>query len=265
MIGLAGVIAKVATLMVPTKDDEDEEFRLKFINPGMFSTSELSIIQAQKEIAVFGERIEKMFTFIPRLLQDGNPKKFDKLLKKTARYEQITDNMEVEIANYLTSITEGEISREGSRKIRAMLHIIDDLESVADTIYQISRVIESKNASKIIFTEEQHKSLDEIFEIITKSMQEMGNNLAKSFKDVNPQLAFDLEKAINTKRNELRQQHVNDLKEKKYKHKTGTFYSDIFSLSEKLGDFVVNITEAIDDCDVSKKVQSYTEEVVADV
>ncbi len=265
LIGAASFIAKVATMMVPSKDDEDEEFRLKFINPGLFSTSELSIIQAQKEIAVFGERIERMFTFIPRLLHEDTTKKFDKLLKKTARYEQITDNMEVEIANYLTSITEGEISREGSRKIRAMLHIIDDLESVADTIYQISRVIENKKASNIIFIEDQHKSLDEIFELVSKSMKEMSTNLAKSFRDVNPQLAFELEKKINAKRNEFRQQHVSDLKEKKYKHKTGTFYSDIFSLSEKLGDFVVNVTEAIDDCDESKKVESFAKETVADV
>lgn len=261
LIGMTGFIAKIATMMVPSKEEEDEEFRLMYINRGIFSTSELSIIQAQKEIAVFGRRIERMFAFIPRLLHEDVSKKFDKLLKKIARYEQITDNMEVEIANYLTSVTEGEISREGSRKIRAMLQIIDDLESAADTIYQISLVIENKNKSKIIFTPQQTDSLNEIFTPLKKSMSIMISNLEEDFNDVDPKKALIIEEQINAKRNELRQRHVDDLKEKKYKHKTGTFYSDIFSLCEKLGDYIINITEAIDKCKVSKKVESLPVEV----
>lgn len=261
LIGFVGFIAKVATLMVPSKEEEDEEFRLKYISSGLFSTSELSLIQAQKEITVFGRRIERMFTFIPTLLLEKSTKKYDKLLKKISKYEQITDNMDFEIANYLTSITEGELSRDGSRKIRAMLKIIDDLESIADTIYQISLVINNKNQAKITFSQQQRDALNEMFILLKEAIAVMCINVEKSFKDVNPKAAIVLEEKINAKRNDLRQQHVDDLKEKKYKHKIGVFYSDIFSLSEKIGDYVINITEAIDECKVTKKVENLTVEV----
>jgi phosphate:Na+ symporter len=253
LIGLANFIAKVATMMVPSRDDEDEEFRLKYIKSGMFSTSELSIIQAKKEIVVFGNKIEKMFSLVTGLKYEDSTKKYEKLLKKIARYEQITDNMEVEIANYLTSITEGEISRDGSMKIRAMLHIIDDLESIADTIYQLSLVIDNKNKARIKFNTHQEKSLNQINDLVKESILVMANNLRSDYKDVDIGQAILIEENINKKRNELRERHVDDLKEKKYKHKTGAFYSDIFSLNEKIGDYVVNISEAIDESNAIKK------------
>jgi len=142
-----------------------------------------------------------------------------------------------------------------------MLHIIDDLESMADTIYQISLVIDNKKKSKIVFTQEQHDSLSEFFILIEDAMSIMIENLKGNFKDVDSGPALILEGRINDKRNELRKRHVDDLKAKKYKHKMGVFYSDIFSLSEKLGDFVVNVSEAIDASNEPKKVEIHEEEL----
>jgi phosphate:Na+ symporter len=245
LIGFASLIAKTATKLVPDDEEDDEEFRLTFIDTSLVSTSEISTMQAKNEIANFGQRIQKMFAFIPALLLEQPDKKYDKLLKRIAKYEQITDDIEVEIATYLTKVSEGEMSHDTSRKIRAMLKIIDDLESVGDVIYQISRIVDNNYQRKIEFTDEQKHSLKEIIEIVKEAIVEMNLNLSTSYSDVNSKPAYSFERKINKKRDVLRQNHIDDLKAKKYKHKVGAYYSDMFSLSEKVGDYVFNVTEAI--------------------
>ena len=247
LIGFAPLIAKLATKMVPGTGEDEEEFRLKFINSGLFSTSELAIIQARKEISSFGMRIEKMFTFIQSLFDEEKTKKYHKLLSRIEKYEEITDKIELEIAVYLTKISEGEISHESSKKIRAMLKIIDDMESVADAIYQLSKVIDNSRQNKSKFTNNQNNSIIEMFELIRLAFTEMIVNLDNSFGDMNIEGAQNIEKQINDKRNQLRQQHIEDLKEKKYKHKIGTFYSDIISINERIGDYIINVSEAIEE------------------
>lgn len=245
LIGFAPFIAKVATRMVPEKGEDDEDVSLKFINSGLFSTSELATIQARKEISTFGMRAERMFSFVQSLIDEKKPKKYYKLLARIEKYEQITDNLELEIAAYLTKISEGEISHHSSKKIRAMFKIIDDLESIGDAIYQLSKIIDNSKQNKERFTKHQNKSLAEMFDLLNQAFIEMNLNLEKGFKDVDIKKAYLIETKINEKRNLLRQQHVEDLKEKKYKHKTGTFYSDMFSVSERIGDYIINVSEAI--------------------
>lgn len=252
LLGFAPFIAKVATRMVPDRGEDDEEFRLKYINSGLFSTSEIAIIQARKEILTFGMRLEKMFTFIPRLESEDKSKKYFKLLSKIEKYEQITDNLELEIAMYLTKVSEGEISHESSRKIRAMLKIIDDMESVGDAIYQLSKVIDASIQNKINFIPQQKEGLNELYNLVKSAFVEMNKNLEKDFNIVDVKQAKQLEKTINDKRNQLRQQHVEDLKEKKYKHKSGVVYSDMFSIYERIGDYIINVSEAIEEFHLTK-------------
>ena len=247
LVGFAPLIAKIATKMVPSKDEEDEEFRLKYINTGLLSTSELSLIQAHEEISFFGKRLSKMLLVTCDLLAEHKSKKIDYLLNKIEKYEQITDNIEIEIAEYLTKVSEGDISRDNSKRIRAMLKIIDDMESIGDVCYQMSKVINNKNKKKIKVTDEQSAHLNKILEMVKTSMDIMNHNLEVDFNKVNPDSAHKTENEINEYRNKLRQQNVEDLKEKKYKYKSGAFYSDIFSLSEKMGDYIINISEAIEE------------------
>lgn len=247
LIGFVGVITKIATRLVKQKEDEDEEFRLAYINTGLVSTSEISTVLAQKEIAIFGKRVEKMFGFIPQLIKEQKPKKYTKLLERIKKHEEITDNIEDEIAAYLSKMLEGEISNESSRKIMAMLAIIDNLESNADVVYQISRVIDQNYQRKIRFPEDQIKLLNELWAMVKQSFEEMNSNLEQSLWSVDPEKAHTIENQINAKRNELRIRHFEDLKAKKYKHKVGVFYTDVFSLSEKIGDYVINVTEAIEE------------------
>ncbi len=245
LIGFAGFIAKVATRLVKSDEDDDEEFRLKFINSRLVSTSEISTLQANKEIATFGLRVQKMFTFIPGLLYSTSNKKYRKLLLRISKYEEITDNIEIEIATFLTKVSEGEMSHESTKEIRAMLKIIDDMESVADVIFQISKIVDNNVQRKIEFTEEQKKALNELMQLVQQAFIEMNTNLNQSYGTIDPEPAFLIEQKINKKRNHLRHQHIDDLKEKKYKHKVGAYYSDIFSLTEKVGDYVANVTAAI--------------------
>lgn len=247
LIGFAPFIAKVATKMVPDRGEEDEEFRLKYISSNLVSTSEIALVQARKEIAEFGERLEKMFTFIKKLEDPEHSKKYHKTLAKIQKYEQITDNMEVEIANYLTKVSEGEISHDSSKKVRIMLKIIDDMESVGDAIYQLSLVYDNYKQSKSAFTDFQVEELHNMYRLIFKAFKEMRHNLNLEYKDVDIEKAADIELQINKKRNALRKHHVEDLKEKKYKHKTGTYYSDMFSITEKIGDYIINVSEAIEE------------------
>lgn len=245
LFGFAPFIAKVATKMVPDKGEDDESFRLQFINSGLVSTSEIAIIQAQKEISSFGKRIEKMFSFSQKMLLEEKNKKYNKLLAKIEKYEDITDSLEVEIAEYLTKVSEGKISHESSKKIRSMLKIIDDMESVGDAIFQLSKIMDASRQHKADFTEDQNAAISAIFELVQEAFEEMNVNVEMSFRDVNVEKALSIEKKINQKRNQLRKQHVEDLKEKKYKHKIGTIYSDMYSVTERIGDYIINVSEAI--------------------
>jgi len=156
-----------------------------------------------------------MFLFIPSLLHEKRFKKNTiSSLQKLKKYEQITDNIEIEIATYLTRISEDELTYDSSKKIRAMLKIIDDMESVGDVVYQLSIIIDNGNQRKLIFTDEQNNSLNELFEMIREAFVEMNKNLVSSYQEVNPATAFLFEKKINKKRNMMRHQHVDDLKEK---------------------------------------------------
>jgi phosphate:Na+ symporter len=245
LFGFAPFIAKVATRMVPDRGGDDEEFRLMFIDSSLFSTNEIAIVQAKKEIAVFGKRIEKMFSFVQDMMKESETKKHEKLISRIAKYEEITDSLEVEIAEYLTKISEGEISRDSSKKIRAMLKIVDDMESVGDAIYQLSKVFERLSQSKSDFTDEQKASISEMFDLVSEAFVEMNSNVEKEFHEVDITKAKEIEKRINEMRNKLRQQHFDDLKAKKYKHKVGSFYRDMYSISERLGDYIINVNEAI--------------------
>ena len=247
LFGFAPFIAKVATRMVPDRGEDDEEFRLKFIDSSLFSTSEIGIVQAKEEIGVFGERIQKMFAFTKELFQEKESKKADKLLSRIAKYEEITDSLELEIAEYITKISEGEISRDSSKKIRAMLKIVDDMESVGDAVYQLSKVMEGLRQINKEFTEEQIQRMNEMFALVQEAFEEMNKNVAGQLESVDVSRAKELEKQINEMRNNMRQQHFEDLKSKKYKHKVGSFYRDMYSISERLGDYIINISEAIEE------------------
>ncbi len=240
----APFIEKVVVRLVPDKDT-DEEFRLKYINVGTVSTSELSIYQARQEITVYAERISNMFGFVKKLFEAEKDKKFDKWYKKIEKYEEISDRMEVEIATYLTKVSESELSRLGTKRIRAMLEIIDDIESIGDSCYNMAKALLRKKEGKNEFPEKVTTNIQKMFALVDEAFEEMISNLSNEYSDVSPSKSAEIEEKINKLRNHLREEHLVSVKAGKYKYKTGVIYNELFSTCEKLADYIVNVTESI--------------------
>ncbi len=244
LIWFVPLIQKTVTRMVRSKDDE-EEFNLRYIKTGLLSTSELSLLQAKNEIVGYSHHTVKMFSIVRKQLFEEKDGKFDKRIKKIEKYEEASNKLEVEIANYLTLISEGELSEDTSRRIKAYLNIIDNLESVSDCVYNLSRTFFRKKDEKTIFPEELKNNLDKMFNILEKAMENMEVTLAKHPHEVELEKADQLEAQINAFRNKLRKSHLDNIKtQKEYNYIAGIIYSDLFSESEKLGDYVYNVCEA---------------------
>jgi len=247
LVGFANLIAKVATRMVPDKGS-DEEFRLNYIASGYMSTSELSTLQAKKEIVFMAERVKKMFTLVPKLLIEKNEKTYNAHMRKVEIYEDITDRMEIEIAKYITKISESDLSIEGSKRVSAMLKIVDELESTADSCLHMAKVIDKKNEKKVWFTPEQRDDLNEMFALVDKALTIMVKNLSGDYHKIDIQEATEIENNINMLRDKLKKANAKAVKKEKINFSSGTYFTDIVSMSEKVGDYVENINESIAEC-----------------
>ncbi len=247
LVWFANFIAKVATKMVKDKGS-DEEFRLHYISSGYMSTSELSTIQAKKEIVYMGEKVVKMFNLIPRLLVEKNEKEYNKFMHKVEVYEDITDRLEVEITKYITKISESDLSIDGSKRVSAMLKIVDELESTADSCFHMAKTIDKKNDKKVWFIQEQRDHLTEMFNLVQKALSTMMENLKGDYHKINITEAMEIENSINKLRDKLKKGNAKALKKELYNFNTGSFYSDLVSMNEKIGDYVENVNEAISEC-----------------
>lgn len=247
LVGFTPLIVKIVEKMIPIKDDEKEEFRLQYISSGMLSTAELSTLQAKKEIASFANHTKKMFGFVKKSFDETNEKNFTYLYERTLKYEDICDNMEVEIASYLTKISEGELSTAASTRISSMLKIISDIESIGDSCYNLAKACKRKFEQKQSFLPNSIKNIHSMFDLIDEAFDTMIYNLEHDYHLASLKKANEIERRINQYRTELKQEHLNNIKEKKYTYQSGVIYSDIFLESEKLGDFIINVSEALNE------------------
>ncbi len=244
LIWFVPVIAKAVTKMVTPKDEMDEEFHLEYIAGGVMNTPELSILEARKEISKFVDVVEKQLKQLPKLLTAHDEKKLKKVFKKIAFYEEVTDRMEQEIANYLAKVAEGELSEQSSAKIRAMISIINDLEKIGDTCYQIAKIIERKQNHKLYFLPEQRENLEKFYTLLFDAFQTLKETLNNDFDNVDLEKAKEWETKINEYRDKLRKDYLRKIEKGKYKLESGVIYSDVFANIEKIGDFMYNIQEA---------------------
>ena len=244
LIGLVDFIARTVTKMVPSKGD-DEEFRLEYIDTGIMLTPELSIMEAKKEVAKFGKITVRMSGFIRTLLLESDPKKKKKLNEKIKKYEEITDQMEIEISTYLAKVSENEMTTLTSQRLRGMLSIVNDLERIGDIFYQMSKSLERKEEEKIWFTPEQRNNVIKILSKVDEAFEIMLKNLESDYGTELMESSVEKEKEINELRNELRIAHLKDMQNKNYSFKGGMVYNDIFSSCEKIGDHIVNVSEGV--------------------
>ncbi len=229
--------------IIPQKEQE-EEYRLQFIGGGMLSTAELSLLQARKEINLFAERIQRMFRMVRELLHTENENDFNKLFSRIEKYENISDNMEVEIANYLTAVSDGRLSSEGKMEIREMLREVSEIESIGDSCYNISRTINRKRRGNIDFDEKQYEHIHQMFRLTDDALTQMISLLEDTHHIVDVNKSFNIETEINNYRSQLKDQNIIDVNNKEYSYQMGTHYMDIIGECEKLGDYVVNVVEA---------------------
>lgn len=245
LVGLTRGIEKIVIWMVPQKED-DEEFRLKYISFGLLTTSEMSILQAKSEINLYSHRVTRMFGFLRMMFNATSVRERDTHAKRIAKYEEISDNIEVEIANYLTRILENrDITGISSKRIRSMFKIIDEIESIADACYNMMRTLERKYESKSTFNQEQKRNINRMFDLIDKALATLNENMELGYKHVSLEKAQAVETEINELRNELKAEHLKNIEKNKYSYLSGIYYNDMYSESEIMGDHIINISESI--------------------
>ena len=239
-------IIKIVNWMVKSKEEESEdEFRLTYISGNWLSTAELNLQSAKSEIEEFSKRVLRMYTFLPTLRTAKNDEEFDATMDRIVKYEGITDRMEMEISKFLTKVGSGDVSQHASERISAMLRIIDNLESIGDTIYQIAMTRQAKREDAVHFDAGLNANLEHMRELVQKSLDVMDNNL-RDYDHVDLDSAYTAEHEINAYRDRLRAQHLDALKLGVYDFAIGNAYSSLYALYEKLGDYVINVSEAID-------------------
>jgi phosphate:Na+ symporter len=244
----------VCWVIKPKKVDEEEDFRLHFITAGFMKTPELSVLKAQKEIQSFSDRMQRMFNMVRELLtlsssssskKDNRDSEFNKLYTRIEKYEGISDNMEIEIANYLNSVSDAHLSDDSKAKIRAMLREISELESIGDACFNMARTISRKyNGKQDHFNDKQYDHIHQMMELTDQSLSQMNRLMMGRKETFDVNRTFNIEHEINNFRDQLKSQNINDVNNREYTYAVGTIYMDLINECEKLGDYVVNVVEA---------------------
>lgn len=248
MIWLTKVYVKIVEFLVPARHNGDDEFQLKFISGGILSASELNISQAEKEISVFAERVARMLPMAQELIttKDGSDD-FNKVYSRLEKYEEISDRMEIEIANYLNRCAEGRLSNESKRRIAAMLSIDSEIESIADCALGVGKILLRKQQSSVQFNDEIYRNIDTMFSYVQKAVDNMLvllNNLEHQ-KESAIIVSYNCEREINNLRNQLRTNNIENINSRHYEYQSGIYYMDIISTMEKMGDYIINVVDTV--------------------
>ena len=245
LIWFVPVIEKLVTWMVKSPAGDEEIFRLQFIQGGPLSTAELSLDEAKQEIVHFAEICHKGFGYVRQAINETDKDKFEELEGKLVKYEEITDRIEFEIASYLNEVSKSEISEESGARIKAMYKIIGEMESLGDSGEAIARMLQRKNVHSKTFDDSMLRRLNKMMDLVDSAYVAMIENLKKKYSEVGDiSNATDAEIQINEYRNALREEHIVNLESNSYNYQTGVFYMDIVSELEKIGDFLINISQA---------------------
>ena len=250
MIWLTKVYVKIVEFLVPAKHQGDDEFQLKFISGGILSASELNISQAEKEMHVFAERVGRMLPMAKDLVHTkSGSDEFNRIYSRLEKYEEISDRMELEIANYLNRCAEGRLSNESKRRIAAMLSIDSEIESIADTMLGVGKILLRKQQSNVHFNEEIYANIDLMFEYVERAVTGMLQILSnlENIDEHNIISAYNHEREINNLRNQLRTANVANINDRHYEYQSGIYYMDIISTLEKSGDYIINVVDTIRD------------------
>lgn len=249
MIWFTKLYVKIVCWIMPARHKETEdEFSLKFIGRGMMGTSELNITQAQKEIVVYAERVDRMLHMAEELIHtEEKDENFTQLYSRLEKYESISDRMEIEIGNFLNKIAEGRLSPEGKMRIAGMLRIVSEIESIADSCYNVAKTLTRKNQNHVEFDKDVLKEIDAMFQLVDGAMKNMLEILREmeTPEDSHIIAAYNKEREINNLRNALRDDNIYNINNKIYDYQEGIFFMDLIGEAEKLGDYILNVVEGV--------------------
>jgi len=238
-------IERLVCRILPEKPKKEEEaFRLRYIQVGIMKTPEISVLEAQKETTLFAERMNRMFGMVQDLTKESDKEKFKALFDRIKKYEDISDNMEIEIGKYLEHVSDAHLSDDTKGKIRNMMREISELESIGDACYNLARILLRKSESADEFTPEQNAAIEKMMRLTDNAMKQMLETICGRREEVSIAPTRDIEQKINDLRDELKLQNTTDVNSRKYGFAIGTMFIDVISECEKLGDYVVNVVEA---------------------
>ncbi len=248
MIWFTGLYVKIVEWLVPAKHKEDEEFTLKYISSGLLSASELNITQAEKEIKVYAQRVDRMIAMAQDLVhtEEGGDE-FNKLLSRIEKYEDISDRMEIEIAHYLNRCAEGRLSNEGKLHIAGLLRIVSEIESIADSCCGVAKILIRKQQSHVEFTQMIYANIDMMFRYVKEAMSNMLLllNEIEGVRESDIIVSYNKEREINNLRNQFRNANVENINAKQYEYQSGIYYMDIIGDLEKTGDYIINVVDTL--------------------
>ena len=233
----------VCSIIKPRKSEEEDEFRLRYIRGGIMKTPEISVLQAQKEIIVFGEKMGKMHQMVVELTSAAEDQ-FSKLFDRIEKFEEQSDKMENEIGRYLGDVGDAHLSDDTKEKIRRMLRQIGELESVGDSFFNMARILRRKKENKISFTAAQDAAVAQMLSLVGNALEQMNRVLSGRRDDYSYSDSETIENSINSLRNTLKQQNIDNLDNRVYGYDNGTVFNDLIGECEKTGDYVMNVVEA---------------------
>ena len=244
----------VSWIVRAPKNQEKEVFRLKYISAGPLATPELSVEQAFEEIIHFAEISKNGATYAQEAINEADTDKFEALKEKLVKYEEISDRVEYEIATFLNDVSTGEISENTSLKIKAMYKIIGELESVGDSGETISRILSRKNIHKKKFDSEAVKNLNAMAEAVTVAYDAMIANLTAAHRGELTDIsnAYNAEERLNTMRNDFRDEIIENIDNSGENYQTSVYYMDIVNAYERMGDYMINISQDLERAFVRK-------------
>ncbi len=245
LIGFIPQMEKVVRWMLPDKkNDKDEPFKLLYIKANLIQTPEIAVMQAQKETALYGKRVQELFGLVRDMLNEHNSDKIEEIYQQIEHEEDLTDEVEISIARFLEQVSDGHLSDESKMKVRQMLREIGEIESIGDSCYRLARTIQRRNSQGRDFLDTQQQHLNQMIALCDNALNQMNKVLEKPLESQDLQMAYHYENQINALRDQLRAENAKAVDERQYDYALGTAYGDLIGELEKLGDYVINVVEA---------------------
>ena len=244
LIGFISQIERLCYRLLPDNEQPEEPFRLLYIENSLIETPEIAVLQAQRETARFGQRMQEMMGMVNQLLREEDDKMFAQHFNKIANEEDFSDRMEIAIAHYLEKVSNAHLSDDTKEKIRDLMREVDELESIGDACYNMACVLDRQHESGKRFTDTQMSNLSRMMVLTDEALTQMNKVIRGRREEQNIQETFRIENDINMLRTQLRNENIEDIGKRSYSYLIGTQYLDFINECEKLGDYVVNVVQA---------------------